>query len=216
MSRKSKPKGDVARNVRAELARRNVTQTDLARLLGLSNQAMSRRIVGEVGFRDQELIKIAKLLGVDVASLFGGGGQPQPQHAQPVDQVARARRHKQASEAAELMRKLADTTDVMASRMRAAANTADIAARQMRQFADTMEMPEWSLADRLGKALRESGISVNDAAERLGVHRNTVSSWINGRVPPSASAVQAIADATGVSYDWLCGDEDGGGATGSP
>lgn len=60
----------VADNIRAELARRRILQSDLGELLGLTNQAMSRRLRGEVPFRDAELAKIAEHLGVEVSVLF--------------------------------------------------------------------------------------------------------------------------------------------------
>lgn len=46
-------------------------------------------------------------------------------------------------------------------------------------------------------------MSVNEMALHLGVHRNTVSAWVNGRTPISGPAIRAWADRTGVSYDWL-------------
>jgi transcriptional regulator with XRE-family HTH domain len=60
----------VADNIRAELARRRKTQADLAGLLNLTHQSMSRRMRGQVAFRDHEVIQIAAYLGVDVSLLF--------------------------------------------------------------------------------------------------------------------------------------------------
>jgi transcriptional regulator with XRE-family HTH domain len=60
----------VADNVRAELARRRILQSDLADLLDLTKQSISRRLCGEVPFRDAELAKIAEHLGVEVSVLF--------------------------------------------------------------------------------------------------------------------------------------------------
>lgn len=64
-------------------------------------------------------------------------------------------------------------------------------------------VPEWDLADRLGKALRVAGMSVAEMAIYLGVHRNTVSAWLHGRTPISGPAVRAWAIRTNVDYDWL-------------
>jgi transcriptional regulator with XRE-family HTH domain len=69
---------DVAMNVRVELARRRVRQTDLAECLGLSQAAVSRRLSGAVPFDVNELAAAAALLGVPAASLL------------PVDQLAAA------------------------------------------------------------------------------------------------------------------------------
>lgn len=43
----------------------------------------------------------------------------------------------------------------------------------------------FDLADRMRKALRVSGVTVQQMADYLGVSRNTVSTWINGHIVPS-------------------------------
>ncbi|ART69702.1 hypothetical protein BTO20_14875 [Mycobacterium dioxanotrophicus] len=67
---KPPPDTTIADNVRAELARRQVSNSALAELLGLSLSAVSRRTRGETPFRDWELKAIADHLGVPVATLF--------------------------------------------------------------------------------------------------------------------------------------------------
>jgi transcriptional regulator with XRE-family HTH domain len=64
-------------------------------------------------------------------------------------------------------------------------------------------VPRWDLADRLRKALREAGISVQEMAEYLEISRNTVGSWINGHHRPRPSDLKQWALRTGVSYPWL-------------
>lgn len=66
-----------------------------------------------------------------------------------------------------------------------------------------LSVPQWDLADRLTKALRVADMSVAEMAVYLGVHRNTISAWINGRTPISGPAVRAWATRTGVDYGWL-------------
>lgn len=64
-------------------------------------------------------------------------------------------------------------------------------------------VPRWDLADRLRKALREAGVSVQEMAEYLEISRNTVGSWINGHHRPRPSDLKQWAMRTGVSYPWL-------------
>lgn len=56
----------VAAEVRAELARQRRPQRDLAEAIGLSQQAASRRLCGEVPFDIAELAKVAELLRVPI------------------------------------------------------------------------------------------------------------------------------------------------------
>lgn len=65
------PAGRVAAEVRGELARQKRTQADLAVALGLSQQAVSRRVSGALAFDVDELHRVAVFLGVPVARLLG-------------------------------------------------------------------------------------------------------------------------------------------------
>ncbi|WP_224751704.1 helix-turn-helix domain-containing protein [Microbacterium helvum] len=59
------------------------------------------------------------------------------------------------------------------------------------------------LADRMTKALRHSGIGVQEMADYLEVSRNAVSSWINGRNEPRRRDLRAFALRTGYPMSWL-------------
>ena len=72
-------------------------------------------------------------------------------------------------------------------------------------MSETLTVPEWDLADRMRKALRESDIGVQEMADYLGVARNTVSTWINGRIEPSIQTLRLWAMRCGVPYEWLVG-----------
>lgn len=61
----------------------------------------------------------------------------------------------------------------------------------------------FDLADRLRKSLRVSGISVQDIAVSMGVSRNTVSSWLNGRSEPSPEQLTVWAAYTRAPLEWL-------------
>lgn len=74
----------VAREVRAEIARQQVKQAELAPLLGMTQQSLSQRLTGRVQFGAGELAVIAEYLGVTVGLFYGespsrprpGGGLP--------------------------------------------------------------------------------------------------------------------------------------------
>jgi len=69
-------------------------------------------------------------------------------------------------------------------------------------------VPEWDLADKMRKALREAEIGVGEMADYLGVARNTVGSWINGHQDPTKQTLRLWVLKTGVSYEWLTGEPD--------
>lgn len=62
---------DVAAVIRAELARKQIPQTRLAEVLGLSNATVSRRVSGQAPFELDELPLVAQLLDMPVAALIG-------------------------------------------------------------------------------------------------------------------------------------------------
>lgn len=64
-------------------------------------------------------------------------------------------------------------------------------------------VPPWDIADRLRKSLRESDIGVGEMADYLGVSRNTIGAWINGRTPANPECLPAWAQLTGFPLAWL-------------
>jgi len=69
-------------------------------------------------------------------------------------------------------------------------------------------VPEWDVADRMKKALRVADIGVQEMADYLGVARNTVSTWINGRITPSKQTLRLWALRCGVPFEWLDSGRD--------
>lgn len=67
----SNPLGQTADNVRAEMARQRLPQIALAKHLGLSQAAVSRRLNGQTAFDVDELVAVAALLNVAASSLLG-------------------------------------------------------------------------------------------------------------------------------------------------
>lgn len=61
----------VSDNIRAEMARRRLSQIELGRVLGRSQAAVSRRLAGETEFTVKELAAAATWLHVSPASLLG-------------------------------------------------------------------------------------------------------------------------------------------------
>ncbi len=60
----------IGRQVRALLAERGMQQSELAVALGMTGNALSRRVTGRLSFRADELMQIADHLGVDPARFF--------------------------------------------------------------------------------------------------------------------------------------------------
>lgn len=69
MSSASLPRA-VAGEVRAEMARQQISQQRVADVLKVSRQAFNRRITGDIPFDVAELEKIAEFLGVPVTNFM--------------------------------------------------------------------------------------------------------------------------------------------------
>lgn len=68
MERDGRP--TIADGVRAELARRKVSQREAGEMLGMSKQAFSKRMTGSRPFRAEELANLADALGIPVSRFF--------------------------------------------------------------------------------------------------------------------------------------------------
>lgn len=62
---------------------------------------------------------------------------------------------------------------------------------------------EFDLCDRLRKSLTVSRLGVQEIADLMGVSRNTVSNWINGRVTPNRTQLTVWSAYTGAPLEWL-------------
>ena len=60
----------IAANVRVEVARQHKTQAQLAHKLGITQPAMSRRMLGHVPFTGDELATIAAELDIPISILI--------------------------------------------------------------------------------------------------------------------------------------------------
>ena len=64
-------------------------------------------------------------------------------------------------------------------------------------------VPEFSRTDRMALALRHARLTNQDMADYLGVKRETVSRWVNGRSTPSLGMLRLWAIRTEVPLEWL-------------
>lgn len=72
-------------------------------------------------------------------------------------------------------------------------------------------VPEWNLADRLGKARRHAGLKQADLAKYLGLSARAISGFELGVTQPRIAYLRGWAELCGVDLDWLAnGSADGG------
>lgn len=78
MPDRESPRGKVAAEVRAEMARARISGSRLGKMTGKSQAYWSRRITGDVAFDVDDLATLAGLLGVPIVRFFSGsdGGHP--------------------------------------------------------------------------------------------------------------------------------------------
>lgn len=60
----------IVSNVRAEVARRNLTQKELAPIIGISRQSLNHRMNCKVNFKPEELKTIADYLDIDPTTFY--------------------------------------------------------------------------------------------------------------------------------------------------
>lgn len=65
--------------------------------------------------------------------------------------------------------------------------------------------PELTLGDRLRKARISAGLEQADLARACGVSRPLISRWEHDHSVPDVNQALRWAEATGVSFGWLCG-----------
>ena len=61
----------VGHNIRAEMTLQAFSQTQVAKVLGLSQSGVSRRLLGDIAFDVVELTTLANLFGVSASYLLG-------------------------------------------------------------------------------------------------------------------------------------------------
>lgn len=78
-----------------------------------------------------------------------------------------------------------------------------IAARRPSDDGDSMRVPDWTLGDRMTKAMTLAGMSVGGMAESFDVSRQTVGRWLSDRSVPKKSVLVLWAIGCGVDPQWL-------------
>ena len=65
-----------------------------------------------------------------------------------------------------------------------------------------------TFADRLKTAMGEAGLTQSGLSEKTGASKAAISQYLSGKNTPGPDRVKALADATGVSFDFLMGYTD--------
>lgn len=72
-----------------------------------------------------------------------------------------------------------------------------------------MNIPQWTLGDRLRKARQATGLSREEFADQILVSERTVANYETGATThPKKLILQQWAEATDVPYWWLVGDQE--------
>lgn len=66
-----------------------------------------------------------------------------------------------------------------------------------------LHIPQFTLADRLRKAMSDRGVTVYDMADFLGMQRETVSRYRNGGLTPGPAVIRAWSLKTQTDLHWL-------------
>lgn len=66
-----------------------------------------------------------------------------------------------------------------------------------------LEKLAFTRGDRMRRAMKVAGLSVQDMADYLRVDRATVSTWINDRHAPAVASLMLWAARTGAPLEWI-------------
>lgn len=66
-----------------------------------------------------------------------------------------------------------------------------------------------SISQRLKDARIKSGMTQDEAAEKMGIHKNSLINYEKGRRVPNARMIATFAEIYGVDSDWLIQSENG-------
>ena len=69
-------------------------------------------------------------------------------------------------------------------------------------------LPQWTLGERLRKAMHWGGVDEARIARILGVTDRTVRNYLSDATRPKLVVLRQWADATRVPLDWLIGDDE--------
>jgi transcriptional regulator with XRE-family HTH domain len=72
---------------------------------------------------------------------------------------------------------------------------------------DTITTLTWTTGDRMTKARKAAGISVEDMAERFAVNRHTIGRWESDKTKPTKAVLLVWSQITECPFDWLVGIE---------
>lgn len=64
-------------------------------------------------------------------------------------------------------------------------------------------VPEFTLGDRLRKARELSGLEMQQLADQIDIHRQTVARYESGQATPKRHVMLSWSMATGVSVEWI-------------
>ncbi len=62
-----------------------------------------------------------------------------------------------------------------------------------------------TFAERLKNAMEQTNVSQSDLSRRTGASKAAISQYLSGKNTPGPDRIKALADATGVSFDYLMG-----------
>lgn len=78
----------------------------------------------------------------------------------------------------------------------------------MQNAATGAESPELTPGWRMRMALEHAGVSFQEMADELQVSRQTLTRWTHDEIEPKRVYLRAWAEKTGVSFEWLAGEEE--------
>ncbi len=202
----------IGENIKRQLAKKQLTQTELAKRMHCSVSTIHRYIYGEAGLNFNVLFKLAEILDCTVDELVTEREETTiDQNDETVKQIFKTNVRyyllKNGMMKRELAKKLEVSTMTISRYMKAGYNTEKIAYKLAKAlncsyeelFEEKKERSKENIAKKVSnnllKLLNAKGITVEELAERIGIKADTISNYIMTYKFPSARALSLIAKA---------------------
>lgn len=204
--------------LQAVMREKALTQADLCKLTDIPKCSMSHYVNGTQQPRTGKLVCISRALGVNAEWLQHGEGKSEQNEQEITNsiqwlEIKRLRKEnerlqKENEQLKELLQGHDSTTEAAVLRVKAQRAREEVGKLSSTVVESVNVLSKTLFSFRLGQAIVAKGLKQKSLAEYVGVTEITLSRYKKGTQVPNEATLLLLADALGVSVEWLRGEEE--------